>query len=138
MIQLTTKLGPTDRPNRNKRIYSESCFKEVDRNKFYPVVFQGDDLALHNILCMAKIDYYNNLIEITTEPLINNNHRFPKFDEIIDAFNKGELKLTPYGHGLVEYNVEKDCYIVTNYTLTHFEICSQTAFDYYVTELKFL
>ena len=122
MYRVTTKLYDLNKPDKNGRVYKEGCFDKVDEEDWYPVVFQNDDLSLPNILCKANMIYDSNMVEIATEPLLN-NHRFPRFKEIMEAFDRGELKLAPCGHGLVEYDAENNVHIITDYHLTHFEIC---------------
>ncbi|MBO5711955.1 MAG: hypothetical protein J6R47_03870, partial [Acholeplasmatales bacterium] len=95
-------------------------------------VFQNDDLSIENMLCKAKMIADEFMLEIITEPLLN-NHRFPKFKEIMEAFGKGELKLAPCGHGLVNYDAENNVHIITDYHLTHFEICPHVCRPYKTT-----
>lgn len=132
MYRITTKLYDLDKPDKNGRIYGEGCFDKVDLEKCYPVVFQNDDLSLDNMLCKAKMLLDESMLEITTEPLLN-NHRFPRFKEIMEAFGRGELKLAPCGYGLVKYDAKNDVHTITDYNLTHFEICSQVCHPWKTT-----
>lgn len=132
MYRVTTKLYDLNKPDINSRVYGEGCFDKVNPEEWYPVVFQNDDLSIANVVCKAKMIYDNNILEITTEPLLNNPW-FPKFKEIMEAFDKQELKLAPYGHGLVKYDTETNLYIITDYYLTHFEICSHVCHPWITT-----
>ncbi len=136
MYRVITKLYDLNKPDKNGRVYREGCFNKVNPEEEYPVVFQNDDLTIGNVICKAKMIYDNNMLEITTEPLLD-NHRFPRFKEIMEAFSKGELKLSPCGHGLVKYDADNNTHIITDYYLTHFEICPYVCHSW-ITTLELL
>ena len=129
MYKVTTVLYDLNKPDRNKRVYGEGCFNNESLQEWHPVVFQNDDLSLENIVCKAKMIYDDYMVEISTEPLLD-NHKFPKFKEVMNAFSKGELKLAPCGHGLVTYNADTGINTITDYCITHFEICPHVCHPY--------
>lgn len=132
MYKVTTKLYDLNKPDKNGRIYEQGCFNKVNEEEWYPVVFQNEEPSLDNMLCKAKMLLHETMLEISTEPLLN-NHRFPRFKEIMEAFDRGELKLAPCGHGLVEYNTENNVHVITDYNLTHFEICPHVCHPWITT-----
>lgn len=131
MYKLTTFIYNIDKPNKNGRCYGSGCFDSIDSTIDYPVIFKGSELSFQNILCTARVNHYDDVLEVATEPLLKNDRYTHK--AVLDAFNASQVILSPCGHGEVTYDAANDIYIISKYRLTHFEICSQINYPWKTT-----
>lgn len=129
MIKFSTTLYETNLPNRNKRIYAEGCFEHIDKEKLFPV-FIGKESKVEDFLCNAKVDWHDNYIDIETEPICNNWRYEKTYKALTEAFSNGNFAMVPCGHGEMIYDINKECYIIKDYNLTHFYITNQPAFKF--------